>query len=206
MTALAPQIADYARRLFDVVGIRRLSGDESLLVLGLESTPERNLDEFGLRGDTFLMYGFKKHFGPRLASLLDFIRGKGFTAEPVGQYGYPNRGEVNLKEAAIRTGLGQRGKSTVVLHPVYGHRLRFAAVRTEAPLEPTPESVLAEEESPFCQGCTRCVDDCPVEALEPYQMPEASICLSNVSIMAKEHGRLVLCDRCLHVCPAGQGR
>ena len=35
MTALAPQIADYARRLFDVVGIRRLSGDESLLVLGL---------------------------------------------------------------------------------------------------------------------------------------------------------------------------
>jgi len=204
MTALTQQIAEYTSQLFDVFGVIPLSGSDNLLLLGLESTPERNLDEFGCRGGKFLMYGFKKHFGPRLESLLDFIRSRGFSAEPIGQYGYPNRGEVNLKEAAISAGLAKRGKSTVVLHPAYGHRLRFAAIRTDAPLEPTANSSLNEEESPICQGCLRCIDDCPIQALEPYCMPETSVCLSNVSLMSEEHGRLVLCDRCLYVCPAGK--
>ena len=44
--SLASQIADKAGFLFDVVGVSRLSSGDSLLILGLESTPERNLDEF----------------------------------------------------------------------------------------------------------------------------------------------------------------
>ena len=64
------QIADKAASLFDVVGASRLSDDDSLLILGLESTPERNLDEFGHRGGNFRMYGFEKYVGPGLESLL----------------------------------------------------------------------------------------------------------------------------------------
>lgn len=201
----AQQIIGYASRLFDVVGCsRRLSSIDRLLILGLESTPERNLDEFGRLGGLPQMYGFKKHVSPRLESMLNFIRGKGFCAEAVGRYGYPRDGMLNLKEEAIRAGLGKRGKNTLVLHPKYGPRLRFAAIRTDAPLEPTVGSVLTEEGSPFCSGCSICIDACLVKAIEPYRMPDTSLCLSNISMMAEEHSRLILCDKCLSMCPAGK--
>lgn len=198
------QIAEYAGSLFDVVGVSRRSSGDGLLILGLESTPERNLDEFGHLGGKFQMYGFEKHVGPRLESLLNFIRGGGFSAEPVGRYGYPLKGEVNLKEEAVRAGLGRRGKSTVVLHPKYGPWLRFMAVKTDAPLEPLMDSALIEEENPVCNGCSICIDICPVKVLEPYRMPDTSLCLSNITPMT-EDGRSILCDLCLHLCPAFAG-
>ena len=125
---IAQQILEYAGSLFDVVGANRLSNTESLLILGLESTPERDLDEFGHSGGNFQIHGFRKHVKPRLESLLKFIRNQGFSAEPIGRYGYPLEGEINLKEQAIRAGIGKRGKNTVVLHPKYGTRLRFASL------------------------------------------------------------------------------
>ena len=201
--AVAQQITDYADCLFDVVGCSRLSGGDNLLILGLESTPERNLDEFGHLDGVFQIYGFEKHAGPRLESLLDFIRGKGFSAEAVGRYGYPLKGEVNLKEVAIRAGLGKRGKSTVVLHPKYGPRLRFMAIRTDAALEPPVDSTFTEKENPVCSGCSICIDACPTKALEPYRLPDISLCLSNITPIT-EDGRSVLCDECLHQCPAAK--
>ena len=196
------QIAEHAGSLFDVVGVSRLSRGVNLLIMGLESIAERNLDEFGRLDGAFQMYGFKKHVGPRLESMLNFIRSKGFSAEPVGRYGYPLKGEVNLKQEAIRAGLGKRGKSTVVLHPQYGPRLRFMAIGTDAPLEPLMGSALTDEENPVCNGCSICIDACPVNALEPYRMPDTSLCLSNSAIMTEEQGKLVPCDICLHLCPA----
>jgi len=198
---IAKQIAEQAGSLFDIVGFSRLSSGDNLLILGLESTAERNLDEFGHLDGKFQMYGFKKHVRPRLESMLNFIRGKGFSAEPVGRYGYPLEGEVNLKKEAIRAGLGKRGKSTVVLHPKYGPRLRFMAIRTDAPLEPLMDSTSIEEENPVCNECSICIDVCPTKALEPYRMPDVSLCLSNIT-PTTEDGHSVLCDKCLQLCPA----
>jgi ferredoxin len=198
---IAGQIADKAGELFDVFGVSQLSGGNYLLILGLESTPERDLDEFGHSGGDFQMYGFEKHAAPGLDSLLGFIRDKGFSAELVGRYGYPLKGEINLKELAIRIGLGKRGKSTVVLHPKYGPRLRFMAIKTDAPLESLAGVALPDEEASVCRQCSICIDACPVNALEPYRMPDPSICLSNITPIT-EDGRSVLCDICLHRCPA----
>ncbi len=199
---VAEQIVEYAGSLFDVVGVSRLAEGDRLLILGLESTPERNLDDFGHEESGFRMYGFEKYVAPGLEKLLDFIRARGFIARAVGRYGYPLKGEINLKEEAIRCGLGRRGKNTVVLHPVYGNRLRFMAVRTNAPLEPLTEAAGTEEENPVCSQCSICIDACPVNALEPYRMPDISICLSNITPKTEE-GRSILCDICLHKCPAG---
>jgi ferredoxin len=174
----AQQIVEHAFSLLDVVGISRLSSGDNLLILGLESTPERDLDEFGLVDGSFRMYGFEKHVEPKLESLLDFIHGKGFSAEPIGRFGYPIMGEVNLKEEAIRARLGQRGKSTVVLHPKYGPRLRFMAIKTDTPLQPPESSTPIEEENPVCSGCSICIDVCPVKALEPYRMPDTFFAMS----------------------------
>ena len=198
---LTEQIIAHAASLFDVVGIDGPPDGGNLLIMGLESTEERNLDEFERLNDRFHLRGFKKHVAERLESVLDYIRRQGFPAELVGHYGYPNYGVLNLKKAAVRAGLGQRGKSTVVLHPLYGTRLRFMAIRTDAPLEPTAP-VTAEADNPACCGCSICIDACPVNALEPYHMPDTSICLSNIDIMKAEQGRLIPCDICLHLCPA----
>ena len=195
------EIVEQANSLFDVVGARRLSGSENLLILGLESTAERNLDEFGHLDGNFQMYGFAKHVGFRLEAVLNVIRGQGFSAEPVGRYGYPLKGEINLKTEAIRAGLGKRGKSTVVLHPEYGPRLRFMAIGTDAPLEPLIGPPFADEKNPICNGCSICIDVCPTKALEPYRMPDTSLCLSNITPVT-EDGRSILCDECLHLCPA----
>jgi epoxyqueuosine reductase QueG len=200
---VSQQIFQYARSLFDAVGASKLPNGDCLLILGLESTAKRNLDEFGHAAGKFQMYGFKEHVGPRLDSLLNFIDGKGFLAKPIGPYGYPLKGEVRLKEAAIRAGLGKRGKSTIVLHPQYGPRLRFSAIRTRAPLEVSADSMLIEEENPVCSGCTICLDVCPTKALEPYCMPDTSLCLSNITPVTEE-GRSILCDKCLLLCPAAK--
>lgn len=201
--ALTEEIAEYARRLFDVVGFDRLSSADSLLILGLESTQGRNLDEFRRQDGDFRMCGFEKHVSPRLESLLSFIRSKGFFAEPVGRHGYPLQGEVNLKAEVIRLGLGKRGKNTVVLHPRYGPRLRFMVILTDAPLVPAAGPILTEEENPVCDGCSVCIDACPVGVLEPYRVIDPSLCLSDSDNMVEKDGRLIPCDKCLKLCPIG---
>ena len=198
-----PAITEYARSLFDAIGVSQLSNGDSLLILGLESTPDRNLDEFGHLDDKFQMYGFAKHIDPRLESLLDFIRGKGFSAEPIGRYGYPLEGEIDLKSEVIHAGLCKRGKSTLALHSKYGPRLRFIAIRIDTPLEPITDSTLAGEENPVCDGCSICIEVCPTKALEPCHMVDPLLCLSNVTQMT-EDGRSILCDKCLHLCPAAK--
>lgn len=200
--SVADKILERARSLFDVAGTSRLDDGDTLLVLGLESTPERNLDDFGHEDGVFRMYGFEGHVAPRLEELIGFIRDNGYSAEAVGRIGYPLKGEINLKGEAIRNGFGKRGKSTVVLHPEFGHRLRFMGVRTDAPFDVTESVPLVEEENPVCQDCSICIDACPVNALVPYRMPDISICLSNITPVTAE-GRSVLCDICLKLCPAG---
>ena len=200
--SITQKILEYAGSLFDVVGMSKLDNGDDLLILGLESTAERDLDEFGRMDGELQLYGFKKYFNPLLESLLNFLHKEGFSAEPVGRYGYPRKREVNLKEMAIKTGIGKRGKSTVILHPEYGTRLRFAAITTEAPLSHGSASILPEGDNPVCAGCTQCIDECPVNALEPYFMPDISICLSNTSVITEQNGRLIPCDICLKVCPA----
>ena len=198
---LARKIMNYAGSLFDVVGFSRHSSGETLLITGLESTAERNLDEFGLPDGDFHLIGFEKYVHAGLEKLLDFIRNEGIDAELIGKLGYPRKREVNLKEEAIRAGLCRRVKNTLVVHPRYGTRLRFMAIRINAQMELPAQSALTEEENSSCSGCTICLDACPVKILEPYRMLNTSACLSNTTTMTKENGLLIPCDLCVHLCP-----
>ncbi|MBE0479641.1 MAG: hypothetical protein IBX68_01550 [Dehalococcoidia bacterium] len=198
----AGRIIEKAKSLFDVAGAVALPDGDYLLVLGLESTSERNLDDFGHAGGGFQMYGFRKYARPRLNSLLNFIHACGFTAVPVGRYGYPLGGETNLKKLAVTAGLGARGKSTIILHPEFGPRLRLMAVRTNAPLQPfVSETDTPERENEICRTCSTCIDVCPTGVLEPYRMIDPVRCLSNITPKT-EDGRSILCDECLRQCPA----
>jgi len=185
------------------VGVSQLSKVDNLLILGLESTPERNLDEFGYTEGRFRMYGYENHVGPRLDSFLKFIQTSGFNATPVGRYGYPLNGQIYMKGEALRAGLGKRGKNTVILHPQFGPRLRLVAVVTDAPIVPLVEPVLFEEENPVCCNCSICIDACPEKLLEPYRMIDPTRCRSDSDNMVRKDDRLIPCDQCIRLCPAG---
>lgn len=72
---------------------------------------------------------------------------------------------ISLKPAAIESGLGCRGKNTLIVSPEHGPRLRFTVVLTSAELDP---------DEPFsrdlCGDCTRCVEACPTRALKPFEI------------------------------------
>ena len=50
---IAQEIIDYAHTLFDVAGAVKLPDNSRLIIIGLESTPERDLDEFQSIGGRF---------------------------------------------------------------------------------------------------------------------------------------------------------
>ncbi len=196
------KIIEKAKQNFDVTGATILPGGNTLLILGLESTPEVNLDEFGRKGGKFIMYGFRRHAAPRLESIINYIHKKGFSAETFGIYGYPREEDINLKNEVIKAGLGFRGKNTVVLHPEFGPRLRFMAIKTSARLvKENKNPFYYEVENPKCRNCSICIDVCPVRVLQPYRLASPSSCLSNIVPQTKD-GRSILCDKCITKCPA----
>ncbi len=201
----AGEIIDYARTLFDEVGVARDSATgETVIVLALVTTPERDLDDFVNDGVHSIMRGFERHAEHREDELLAFIRRMGYTAELVGELGYSPSGRPNLKHLAVAAGLGRQGKSTLVISPDYGPWLRFMAVRTNAPLEPTGPGEYIRDENPRCEGCQACIDACPVGIIEPYTVEDTGSCLAAIS--GDRKGGLAICEACVVACPVGRRR
>ena len=203
------EILAYARSLFDVVGVARdPATKDTILVLGLVTTPERDLDDFTIQkakdGKESFWRGFIRYAKPKLDALLEFMRKQGYSAELVGKLGYSPSGKPNLKHLAVAAGLGRQGKNTVVINPRFGPWLRFMAVRTNAPLALTGPGVYAKEENPDCKACRKCVDACPVGILQPYRLRDTDRCLAAIS--EERHGALAICDKCVVVCPVGERR
>ncbi len=72
-------------------------------------------------------------------------------------------GHLSLKHAAVSAGMGQIGRSNLLLTPEFGPHQRLGGLITAAPLQPDPP-----HEWDLCiRGCSRCIDACPVKALGP---------------------------------------
>ncbi len=116
-------------------------------------------------------------------------------------------GMFSQRHAAVRAGLGEFGLNNVVVTARYGPRVRFNAVITTAPLEPTP---LLQHK--ICTGfaCSICVNECGPSAIRA--LPSASqerVWLDPVSrtdwTACREHREPMACaGRCLRVCPIGR--
>lgn len=90
---------------------------------------------------------------------LDLSNVASFVANPRG----PQLDATANAIAALAAGLGHIGRHGAVITPEYGVAQRFAAIITDAPLEPDP---ICDGEDP-CEGCTSCLAACPMKALGP---------------------------------------
>ncbi|MFK7961280.1 MAG: epoxyqueuosine reductase [Phycisphaerales bacterium] len=112
------------------------------------------------------------------------------------------------RELAARAGLGRIGKHTLLIEPGVGSWMLLGELLTTVPIAPSDEST-AEFASP-CGSCTRCIDACPTQCIEPWSV-DARRCIAYLTIEHREridpalHGAIgdwvFGCDACQLACP-----
>ena len=145
---------------------------------------------------------YHKVLRSRLQKLADLI------AEEVGPLGYrvfTDSAPVLEAELATRSGLGWRGKHTLVLNRDAGSMFFLGEIYVDVALPSTPAV------QGHCGNCTACIDVCPTGAILGPQRLDARRCISYLTI---EHAgsiplelrplignRIYGCDDCQLVCP-----
>lgn len=108
-------------------------------------------------------------------------------------------------EWASKSGLGWRGKHTLLLSREAGSFFFLAEIYTDIPLP------VDEPSKNYCGSCTRCLEVCPTNAIiAPYKL-DARRCISYLTIELKGSipeplrpligNRVYGCDDCQLVCP-----
>jgi len=108
-------------------------------------------------------------------------------------------GHISLKHAAELAGLGVIGKNYLLTNPEYGNLLWLSAVLTDAELTPD-EKIRAS----MCGSCNKCVEACPVGALNDLAAFGKKECSKFFTIENKEFR--IKCFLCRTVCPHGLGK
>ncbi|WP_238483646.1 epoxyqueuosine reductase [Anaerosporobacter faecicola] len=112
------------------------------------------------------------------------------------------RGLLSMKHTAILCGLGQFGKSTLLLNPKYGNQLTIGAVLTDLDLTSDDFS-----KNICLEKCTRCVDACPVHAIQDGSVKQKQCRINTYGKTARGFDT-VDCNQCRMVCPMkfGEGK
>jgi len=117
---------------------------------------------------------------------------------------------ISHKAVAIAAGLGWQGKSLLLVHPVFGPRIRLVTVLTDLDIEADPPI------KNRCGDCSECTKACPVGAIKNvstdlhYEDRDQALhfkrCADHVTKNAQqlpfiEHP---LCGVCIRACPWGR--
>ncbi|HEY5727743.1 MAG TPA: tRNA epoxyqueuosine(34) reductase QueG [Acidimicrobiia bacterium] len=144
------------------------------------------------------------HYGPlraALAAVADRLTAAGHRAEAVC-----DDARLSDRAAAVRAGIGWRGKNTMVLAPGVGPWVLLGTVVTDAQL------LVSEPTSRSCGSCSACLPACPTGALVAPGVLDARRCLAAIAQQPGAiprqyrkalHDRLYGCDDCLEACPPG---
>ena len=106
------------------------------------------------------------------------------------------KGILSMRHAAVACGLGQIGKSSLLLNPTYGNRLTIGLLLTDLAL-PSDDPC----ENICIPGCTRCVDACPANAIQPDGTIQQGKCRPNTFGQNAKGFATVRCNCCRNVCP-----
>ena len=142
------------------------------------------------------------------SSLAEFIRGLGYNAIPC----------VDMTALsiplAIDAGLGELGRSGLLITPQFGSRIQIAKVITDLPL--SVDQPIEFGAARFCDICQRCAEHCPGKAISSGNPTDQPLNISNNPGVTKWPVNAVqcmtagqslgatLCSVCIQVCPFNQ--
>jgi len=119
---------------------------------------------------------------------------------------FTDSGPILERDLAYRAGLGWIGKNTCLIDRRKGSLFFIGEILTSLQFEEPSKRV-----SDFCGTCTKCLDICPTNALKPGKILDAKLCISYLTIEAKDIPPKELrpqisdwffgCDLCQTVCP-----
>jgi epoxyqueuosine reductase len=118
--------------------------------------------------------------------------------------------ELPQKTLATLSGLGWVGKSSLLISPKFGPRIRLGTLLTDMPLKVDTAIILSQ-----CNDCRACVDACPVEAIKgtPWsqttqrsELLNLSRCYDYLWSAKSTLERRQTCGICLKICPIGRER
>lgn len=135
--------------------------------------------------------------------LAKVYRGAGFRAIPLPSQGTPNdmrfmNGILSFKHAAQYAGLGSIGRSSLLITPKFGPRVRLACLLTDANIPSGGPS--GADPCASCPGL--CVDHCPAGALAMAPHGERYV-INKFACYTFRHASGG-CSTCLNVCPEGR--
>lgn len=133
--------------------------------------------------------------------LADFIRSRGYRAIAC----HPLGGPILYPAMAVRAGLGEMGRSGLLITKRCGPRQRLSLVSTNAsPLPETAPPKLGISE--YCDQCRKCVSACPAGAVlkEPVAKENGIITRIDQDKCIGYFYEAMGCSICLKVCPFHQ--
>ena len=95
---------------------------------------------------------------------------------------------VDVRDAAVRAGLGEIGYCGELLTPQFGPRQRCQLVLTDSTLEPTPMCT-----TPVCDQCKECVKTCPLGAFQAGAERTVEICGKTMVVADVDYDRCRSC-------------
>lgn len=145
---------------------------------------------------------YHKVLRQRLQTLAEEIQAK---IGPLGYRVFVDSGPVMEVELAQKSGLGWRGKHTLLLNREAGSMFFLGEILVDVPF-PVDEPITSH-----CGECSACINICPTKAITaPYQL-DARRCISYLTIEHKGSiplelrplmgNRIYGCDDCQLVCP-----
>lgn len=106
--------------------------------------------------------------GAVAVKVAEFLRALGYPARAHHPRGFRGRPPTILHTlAAIDAGLGEAGRTGLLITKEFGPRVRVATVTTDLELLQSPENIFGVEE--FCSTCHLCQDACEGDAIPPEQ-------------------------------------
>ncbi len=121
--------------------------------------------------------------------------------------GFVDSAPVLERSWATRSGLGWIGKNGNLINKQQGSFFFLATIICDLELE--YDAAFAKD---YCGSCTRCIDNCPTDAIQPNKVIDGSKCISYFTIELKDalidesmqgkfNNWMFGCDVCQDVCP-----
>ena len=109
------------------------------------------------------------------------------------------RSIISQKHAAQAAGLGTIGRHSLLITPRFGSMVWLGCVLCDAEIE--PDEVLAD----VCVNCNKCVQACPVNALEKEELNQQACWDNAFGEDEKLQAWVISCHKCRDACPYNLG-